>query len=205
MFFSTMSKVYKEEFTPFLPGVTQALFQSLEQIETDIDADIEGVLEGTMITSVGVSGTQKVPLDQSIEAEIIPTDIDVEDDGEDDALWDELTAVNAVALEKEVAAEVIGEVLSHCRQGYLQYLERTVELLGLKAQHPYEGVRKASISTLWRAYATLWQVSTEKGMAQWLPGLPLKVQPPPELARLGSVVITCTLANWKNETDRQVS
>ena len=205
MFFSIMARVYREEFTPFLPNVTQALFQSLEQTETDIDVEIGELAKDAIITSVGAMGTQKASLGEDIQAEIQPpTDIDV-DDEDDDALWDELNAVNAVALEKEVAAEVIGEVLSHCKEGYLQYLEKTVELLALKAQHPYEGVRKASISTLWRAYATLWQVMQDKGMAKWLPGLPLKAQPPPELVRLGNLVINCTLANWSIETDRQVT
>jgi len=204
MFFSIMARVYREEFTPFLPNVTQALFQSLEQTETDIDVEIGELAKDAIITSVGAVGTQKVALGEDIQAEIQPTDIDV-DDEDDDALWDELNAVNAVALEKEVAAEVIGEVLSHCKEGYLQYLEKTVELLALKAQHPYEGVRKASISTLWRAYATLWEVMQDKGMAKWLPGLPLKAQPPPELARLGNLVIHCTLTNWSIETDRQVT
>ncbi|PWW80745.1 ARM repeat-containing protein [Tuber magnatum] len=202
MFFSTMARVYREEFTPFLPNVTQALFQSLEQTETDIDVEIGELAKDAIITSVGAVGTRKVSLGEDIQAEIQPIDIDADD--EDDALWDELNAVNAVALEKEVAAEVIGEVLSNCKEGYLQYLEKTVELLALKAQHPYEGVRKASISTLWRAYATLWQVMQNKGMTKWLPGLPLKVQPSPELVRLGNVVINCTLANWSIETDRQI-
>lgn len=204
MFFSIMSKVYGEEFTPFLSGVTAALFHSLELTETDIDEVIEDLAAGTTITSVGASGTQKALLGGGVEVGVLSTNTD-EDNDDEDALWNELTAVSAVALEKEVAAEVIGEVLSHCKHGYLPYLEKTVELLVLKAQHPYEGVRKASISTLWRAYATFWQVSREKGMEMWLPGLPLKVQPSPELRRLGNLVMTCTLANWKGETDRQVT
>ncbi|KAI5852800.1 armadillo-type protein [Morchella snyderi] len=201
MFFATMAKVYGENFVTFLPNVTQALFSSLEQTETDIEADIEGLFAGN-ITSVGAEGTQRASLGSDINAEI--ADIEVEDGEDDEALWDDFTAVSAVALEKEVAAEVIGDVLSHCKEGYLQYLEKTVELLAEKAQHPYEGVRKASISTLWRAYATLWQVMENQGMAKWQPGLPLKVQPSPELQKLGTVVITCTIVNWKNETDRQV-
>lgn len=203
MFFATMAKVYGEEFITFLPNVTQALFSSLEQTETDIDSEIDELVLGN-ITSIGAEGTQRVSLGPGVHAEIQPTDIDIEDDEDDEALWDELTAVSAVALEKEVAAEVIGDVLSHCKQGYLQYLEKTVELLAEKAQHPYEGVRKASISTLWRAYATLWQVLEDKGMAKWQPGLPLKVHPSPELQKLGTVVISCTLVNWVGETDRQV-
>ncbi|KAL7271101.1 hypothetical protein RUND412_006167 [Rhizina undulata] len=201
IFFSCMAKVYKEEFTPFLPAVTEKLFQSLEQTETDLDGDIEEFANAT-ITSIGAAGTQRVALENDIQAEIADMD---EIDEEDDELWDELNCINAVALEKEVVLDVIGDILTHCKEGFLPYLEKTVEVLAEKAQHPYEGVRKSSIATLWRAFAALWQVSEEKGMAKWQPGLPLKVEPTAELVKLGHIVVNCTMANWKNETDRQVS
>ena len=128
---------------------------------------------------------------------------DDEEELEDEDIWDELTAVNAIALEKEVAAEVMGEVLSHCKRGYLPYIERTVEVLSLKLQHPYEGVRKASVSTLWRAYATFWQISEEEGkMGKWVPGIPLVVRPTEDLEKFGALVMTATINLLKDEHDR---
>ncbi|KAI5807953.1 armadillo-type protein [Peziza echinospora] len=199
MFFSAMARVYEEDFQPFLEKVAVALFESLDQVETDLGSDDEDD-ETIQITSVGAPGTNKVAVD-GIEIDLTG-DGDDEDFDEED-VWDELTAVNAVALEKEVAAEVMGEILSHCKRGYIPYLERTIEILNQKLQHPYEGVRKAAVSTIWRAYVTFWQISEEDGtIGKWSPGLPLAVKPTPELEKFGAMVITSTVNLLKDEHDR---
>jgi len=189
-FFAVLARVYKEEFSTFLPSVMPSLFESLEQSETEMDGE-EIDAGKVMISNLG--GTE---LDVPIELE----DLDTFDEDDD---WEELAAVTAVALEKEVAIDSIGEILAHCTNGFLPYLEKTVEILVDKTQHMYEGVRKSAIDSLWRAYAALWQVQGDQ-MAKWEPGLPLKVTPTKELVHLGTVVINCTLALWKEEEDREV-
>lgn len=198
MFFSAMARVYEEDFGPFMEKVLDALFESLDQEETDMDDDeINEILQ---VTSVGTPGSEKAPVDGIV--------VDLSGDGDEEELdeedvWDELTAVNAVALEKEVAAEVMGEVLAHCTRGYVPYLPRTVDVLTQKLQHPYEGVRKAAVSTLWRAYATFYTFSEEQGQIQkWVPGLPLAVQPTPDLEKFGALVMTATINLLKDEHDR---
>jgi hypothetical protein len=194
MLFSTIAKIYGKDFEPFLEGCTNALFQSLEQDETDIDfADAE---IASRVVSIGL-GNQRT----EVSGNIIGMD-DSDDDEDDDGLWEELSAVNAVALEKEVAAETLGEILSHCQHAFLPYLERTVKMLAQKANHQYEGVRKAAIGTLWRAYATLWQICEDKGMQKWQKGLPLKVIPTTELMQLGAIVTETTTEVLKSENDR---
>jgi HEAT repeat protein len=196
MFFATIAKIYGEEFRPFLEGTTRALFESLAQPETD---DFEDGEIAAKIISLGMGG-QKTDVSGSV---IQMGGDDDDDDGEEEN-WEELTSVSAIAFEKEVAAETLGEILSHCKHAYIPYLEKTVEILKEMASHQYEGVRKAAISTLWRAYATLWQVCEEKGMQKWQKGLPLKVHPTVELQKLGSVITEVTIENLKTETDRQV-
>jgi hypothetical protein len=127
---------------------------------------------------------------------------DDDGDDEDDDVWDELGAVTAVAAEKEVALDVIGDVLSHTKGKYIPYFEKTVEIVLVLVEHPYEGVRKAAIGTLWRGYACLWELCEDGQMAKWQPGLPLKVQPTAELQKLGEVVMTATLAVYVDEVDR---
>ena len=189
MFFSTIAKIYGEEFKPFLEGTTKALFASLTQGETgDLE---EGELELNVV-KVGNS---------NVSGNIVSMDGD-DDDEENDDNWDDLTTVSAVAFEKEVAAEALGEILSHCKHAFLPYLEKTVEILRAMADHNYEGVRKATISTLWRAYATLWQVCEGQGMAKWQAGIPLQVLPTAELTKLGNVVTQVALENLKTEIDR---
>lgn len=198
MFFSAMARVYEEDFGPFMEKVMASLFESLDQEETDMDDD--EINEALNITSVGAPGSSKAPVEGIV---VDLSGSGDEEDLEDEDVWDELTAVNAVALEKEVAAEVMGEILTNCTTGYLPYLSQTVEVLTQKLQHPYEGVRKAAVSTLWRAYATFWTFSEQQGqMQKWVPGLPLVVQPTPDLQKFGALVMTATINLLKDEHDR---
>jgi hypothetical protein len=125
----------------------------------------------------------------------------MEDDDDDDD-WDDLTAVTAVALEKEVAVEVLGDVLSNTRKHFMPYFEKTVETTVLLVEHSYEGVRKAAIGTLWRSYACLWGLMEDHTGEKWTPGLPLKSQPSEEVLKLGEVVTMATLSLWDDEVDR---
>jgi len=68
--------------------------------------------------------------------------------------------------------------------------------------HPYEGVRKSAIGTLWRVYACVWGLAEGQGMEKWTPGIPLKVEPPPELRKLGVAVMEATMNVWQDEMDR---
>jgi hypothetical protein len=127
------------------------------------------------------------------------------DDDEDDDDWDDLGAVTAVAMEKEIAVEVIGDVLTHTKGKFLPYMQKTIETVLPLLEHPFEGVRKSAIGSSWRAYACLFGLAEDSGMQKWQAGLPLKVKPTDDLEKLGSVVMTGTLAKWEEEIDRYVS
>ncbi|CCX30995.1 armadillo-type protein [Pyronema domesticum] len=192
MFFGTIAKIYGEEFQPFLGDVTKALFESLNQAEND-DFE-EGEISKIISLGTGDNKTE-------ISGELVNMEDDDDEDDEDN--WDELTSVSAVAFEKEVAAETLGEILSNCKHAYIPFLKQTVEILKDKSTHVYEGVRKASVGTLWRAYATLWQVCEEKGtMQKWAKGLPLQVAVPGDIEQLGAVVTDATIEVLKVEMDR---
>ena len=128
---------------------------------------------------------------------------DVEIDEDDDDDWDDLTTVTPVALEKEIAMEVLGDLVGNTKATFLPYFEKTIETILPLCEHAYEGVRKATITTLHRAYAALWDVSQEAGhMQKWKPGIPLQVQPTPELKKFGDLLMTATLQVWEDEDDR---
>lgn len=219
---STLAKVYGEEFTPFLEGVVKGLLTSLKQEETDLEVELgeeaqdllgkELTIAGKKVKVASAGGeTGRATLhrvgsggDEVDEDDDIGLD-DMDDDDDDDDAWDELTGVTAIALEKEIALDVVGDVLVHTRSKYVPYLESTVELVMGLIEHSFEGVRKAAIGVLWRAYAMLWTLCEESGqMEKWQPGLPLKVQPTAELSKLGEVAMTATLATWADEMDRYV-
>jgi hypothetical protein len=197
---STLAKVYEEEFTPFLDGVVKALLESLNQEEDDLEVELGEEAKDLLGTEVIIQG-KKIKVASATD---IPEDLDDMEDGDDDEDWDDLSAVTAVALEKEIAVEVIGDILSHTRKNFVPYFEKTVETTVGLVEHSYEGVRKAAIGTLWRAYACLWALMEDHTGEKWTPGLPLKSQPSEELLKLGEVVTAATLSLWDDEVDRAV-
>lgn len=197
---STLAKVYEEEFTPFLEGVVKGLMECLDQEESDLEVELGQNASDLLGQEVVIAG-QKVKV---FAASDEPADFDDMEDGDGDD-WDDLTTVTAVALEKEIAAEVLGDVLSHTRKNFVPYFEKTIETIMPLVEHPYEGVRKAGISTLWRAYACLWALMEDHTGQKWTPGLPLQSQPSEEVLKLGEIVTTATLSLWEDETDRYVS
>ncbi|EDN09987.1 conserved hypothetical protein [Histoplasma mississippiense (nom. inval.)] len=208
LFWGSMSKVYGEDFTPFLDGIVKGLFACLDQEETDLEVDLGEAakdLIGQEVTIAGrkvrVAGDEDDDHDTSVLDESNIEDVDI--DGEDD--WEDLTAVGPLALEKEVAVEVIGDIITHAKKAYLPYFEKTIEQILPLCEHPYEGIRRSTISTLHRAYAALWQVCEESGrMQKWVPGKAMgMIEPPDELKKLTEILVTATIKMWEDEEDRE--
>ena len=203
LFWAMMAKVYKEDFEPFLQGVVNALFDSLETEESDIELDLGDDGEDFAGKEIMIGGKKiKVSAlsdDDIIEAEEIE-DLDAEID-DDDGDWDDLDVVSAVAQEKEIAVEAIGDVLTHCTREYLPYMEKTIEAVLPMVEHTYEGVQKAALSTLFRAYAAVWDLPPGKS-PKYKPGLPLQQKPSEQLQKLGEIIMTATLTIWQEEEDR---
>ncbi len=189
----------------------KSLWDCLEQEETDAEVTLGAEasdLIGQEVTIAGkkikVAGANGVNEDDIDDDDIVKALMDGEDDEDDDDDWDDLGAVTGVAMEKEIAVEVLGDVLANTKSKYLPYMEKTVEITIPLLDHAFEGVRKSAVSTLWRAYAMLWQVAEENGMAKWQPGLPVKVKPTTDLIKLGELLMKGTLALWEEEMDRYV-
>ena len=205
MFWGTMAKIYETDFKPFLQGVVKGLFDSLEQEENDLEIELGEEAADLVGQEVNIGG-RKVKVaaagdnDESISDGVEALEDDDDDDSED---WDDVTAVTAAALEKEVALEVIGDVLANTKMEFLPYLEKTLEIVVPFIEHPYEGMRRAAISALYRAYASLWRLQSDAKQS-WKPGLPLKAQPNAEVMKLGNVVMTATLTLAPEEEDRYV-
>lgn len=196
---STMAKVYEEDFEPYLNGVVQGLIKCLEQDEADLDLSLGEEAKDLIGQEVTIAG-QKVKVASAGDDDDDDDVIDEDDEDEDD--WDDLNAVTAVAMEKEIAVEVIGDVITATREKYLPYLEQTIDMVLKMVHHAYEGVRKSAIGTLWRSYACLWGMAEGRGMAKWQPGIPLKTQPTEELVKLGQAAMTATLEILEDEMDR---
>jgi hypothetical protein len=196
----SLAKVYEEDFAPFLDGVVKGLFDCIDQEEADLEVELGDSAKDLLGKEVTIAGRKvKVAAADSDDEDDIE---DVEIDEDDDSDWGDLATVTPIALEKEIAIEVIGDVVSNTKKAYLPYFEKTIEKLLPLAEHSYENVRKATISTLHRAYAALYDISEESGQLQkWKPGLPLSVEPTQELKKLGEVLMAATLNVWPEEDD----
>jgi hypothetical protein len=196
---STMAKVYEEQFAKYLPGAVKGLQDCLEQEESGVDVEL-GEEASDLVGSEVIIGGRKVKVAAATDGDDGDSDLnDAAVDDEDD--WDDI-GVTAIAMEKEIAAEVYGDIITHTRREYLPYLESTVTKLLELIDHQYEGLRKAAIGTLWRTYACVWEMAEKEGMPKWKPGLPLQVQPTDDLKKLGNLVMTATLSVWQDEMDR---
>ena len=207
---SYMVKVYGEDFEPFLEGVVKGLFVCLDQEEDSmtLDADSEDALEKIVAR---INGNKKLSDKRLKDVDIsellvakgaeIET-IDVEDDDDVESIG--LGPATAISMEKEIAVGVMGDVLEYSKAKFLPYFQKTVEMMVTMAHHPYHGVRQSAVETLLRAYESLWQIETDKGMEKWKPGFPLHVEPTADLKQLGAVVMEATLAMWEDQDERYV-
>lgn len=194
---STMARIYEGNFEPYLQGVVKGLVECLQQDE-DNDVTLGEEAKDLLGQEVIIAGKKIKVADISNDDD--DEAVDMEGDDEDD--WDDLGAVTAIAMEKEIAVEVVGDVLTNTRDKFLPYMQQSIEIVLPLVEHTFEGVRKSAIGTLWRAYACLWGLAEGSGMARWKPGLPLQVQPTEDLTKLGNLVMAGTLNIWDGEVDR---
>ena len=202
MFWGTLSKVYKDSFSPFLAGVTKGILDSLVQEEEDLDDAFD-----EEISKLGGEG-EKFVRGEGLKFKTVKRDSGENDmeasDSDSTSDWADIEGVTAIAEEKEVALEALAEVFTHTGADYLPYFEKTIEAILPLIDHGWEATRRAAISGMYRAFAALWQLQPE-AQQSWAPGLPLKSQPTKEVADLGGLVMTATLATYSTELNRYVS
>ncbi|KAI1451311.1 ARM repeat-containing protein [Annulohypoxylon moriforme] len=191
---SQLATVYEGDLGDSLAGIFKGLFDCLEQEEEDEPEGQEGLVD-----EVTKKGKAKVSEDADEEY----VDI-MDDDDDDDDDWDDLVGVSAQAFEKEIALEVLGDVIYAAKDKSAPYIEKTLELVAPFVEHNYEGCRKTAIGTLWRSYACVWEVMEAQAGVKWEPGLPLKFEVSPHIAKLGEIVSTATIHVWTEEADRDV-
>lgn len=149
IFFAVMARVFRDEFAPFLPHVVPRLIESCKQAEHDPVPGAPG--DGT-VNGIGIPGTSNSGLVEG-------------DDGDDefidiDELNDSFLNVNsAVAIEKEVAADSLGEIFAHTQSHFIPYIQESVEELIKLLDHFYQGIRKSATSSLFGFINTLNEMS----------------------------------------------
>jgi hypothetical protein len=74
---------------------------------------------------------------------------------------------SAIAIEKEIAADVIGGIFASTREHFLPFLEETAMVLQGLTSHYYEGIRKSAIQSIFIFIVTLNELSNP---APWVAG-----------------------------------
>ncbi|KAH7027929.1 importin beta-4 [Microdochium trichocladiopsis] len=196
---SQLARVYEGDLGDSLAGIFKGLFDSLELEEQDVELDLAEDQQGLVDEEVIIAG-KKIKIKGNDDDD----DEDGMDDSDDEDDWDDLVGVSAAAFEKEIALEVLGEVIYCAKEKSAPYIERAIELVTPFAEHSYEGCRKTAIGTLWRTYACVCEVLEAESGTKWQPGLPLQTPLNANIAKLGEIVSTATLQIWQDESDRDV-
>ena len=149
VFFAVMADVLKDELIPVLPQIMPSLIETLNQEDLEFgekitEEDAKRLLDGN--------------------------DDGFESDDDDESV--ELNVNSALQLEKEIAADSLGEIFINVKSGFLPYLQTATEQLLELADTFYDGARKSALSSLWRFVVTLGELQITE---TWQPGLPLVI------------------------------
>ena len=181
IFFAVMARVFGDEFGPYLEHVVPKMLASFQQSEHDA---VPGASGNGVITGMGIPG---------------------EDDGDDDFVDLEelndafLNVSTAVAVEKEVSADSLGELFQHTRSAFLPFVGQATEELIPLTSHFYQGIRKSAIATLFTFINTLYELSNP---APWAPGATVKVPLNADVQNVVQLIIPSIMEAWEAEDDR---
>ncbi|KAI9008307.1 ARM repeat-containing protein [Gaertneriomyces semiglobifer] len=129
-FFSTMARVFEEEFHPYLEVVVRQLLKSCNIEEKDPYA---------------------------FEQENEDEDIDL--GTEEDDHYPGFSLNNAIAEEKECAVDALGQIFAACPTPFLPYVQESVNAFIGMLTHFHEGVRKSAVGSLFLFMLTFYKMS----------------------------------------------
>ncbi|KAI8150043.1 armadillo-type protein [Fennellomyces sp. T-0311] len=173
-FFSVIAGVFGEEFAPFLPTIMPAILHSCKAEEGN---------------------------DPNLETEI---DLTVGDEDEDDD-DDELSGLNfnsAIADEKEFACDALGELFENTRTHFMPYVEDSLQALVEATGNLFDGVRKASLGSLFAYIKTFYSLFSA---GDWVQGLPVNYPVHEHVQKILQLAIPTVLTMWSDEDDRMVA
>ncbi|KAJ8098310.1 armadillo-type protein [Lipomyces tetrasporus] len=198
--------VGKDAFSPYAAPVVQAAYECLQTNHNRL-RECVFLFFGVLAKVYGAEFAAFLPkimpelfkcLEQDETGYEEKEDVDIGDADEED-IWQNLTVNSGLAMEKEIAADAIGDLVAGTKEAFLPYLEESSKVLIDLMSHFYEGIRKAAIGSLWRAVGTVYEVSSPP---KWQPGLPLKVPLTETVASYSAMVRKATLEAFGEEDDR---
>ncbi|KAH8108280.1 ARM repeat-containing protein [Phellopilus nigrolimitatus] len=196
LFFGVMSRVFGEEFAPYLPKVVPALINSLGQDEHG-ESDLSSLPEAAQLFSAGASASTPITVESGDQS----GNVDIDDAESLDA--EKMLEVNsAIAVEKEIAADTLGTVFASTGRHFLPFVEQSaLELVGLLA-HYYEGIRKSATESLLEIVRTFYTLSEPQ---DWQSGVAVKVPLHQNVRDLINHALPPLLDMYETEDDKTVA
>ncbi|KAK9388585.1 armadillo-type protein [Lipomyces mesembrius] len=201
--------VGKDAFSPYAAPAVQAAYECLQTNHNRL-RECVFLFFGVLAKVYGAEFAPFLPkimpeifkcLEQDETGHSEKEDLDIVDADEED-IWQNITVNSGLAMEKEIAADTIGDLVAGTKEAFLPYLEETSNALVDLTTHFYEGIRKAAIGSLWRAVGTVYEVSSPQ---KWQPGLPLKVPLAETVTTYSAMVRKATLEAFGEEDDRSTA
>ncbi|ORY33044.1 putative importin beta-4 subunit [Naematelia encephala] len=201
IFFGVMAQVFGPEFAPYLPQCVPALVSSCQQNENNDEYLEDG--EGNSASPAAAAEAFSTGAGSSKAATVGDEDITGDEDDPDlDALEAMFSKVNsAVAIEKEVAADTIGELFAATKAAFMPYIEECVQVLIDLLDHYYEGIRKSAVGALFSFIKTTYELSEPQ---EWVPGGIVKVPFHQDVKKLVDHILPKLFETWQTEDDRSV-
>lgn len=182
IFFGVMSRVFGDEFAPYLQNVVPLLLASFKQAEHD---SVPGASGNGVVEGVGVPGENGEGDDGFVDF---------------DEMQEAFLNVNsAVAVEKEVAADSLGEIFTNTKQHFIPFIEQSVQELVEMLNHFYQGIRKSALSALFMFINTFNEISNPQ---EWKAGANPSVPLNGNVKALVDSVIPKVLEMWEDEYER---
>lgn len=166
IFFAVISRVFKDEFSEYLPIVMPLLLAAVQQGDEEVDEDGLVVSNNTADFGTGLDDDDaEGGEDDGFE------DIDDDESLNSDTEDDFYRASTAMAIEKECAADALSELFSNVKGPFLVYVEPTVKSLIPGLKHWSEGIRKSSAATLLGFISTFYEMTEGEGAeSKWKKG-----------------------------------
>ncbi|KIR63961.1 hypothetical protein I312_103764 [Cryptococcus bacillisporus CA1280] len=195
IFFGIMAQVFTGEFAQYLPQCVPALVASCQQSEVSEELDEEGNSNPAQLAEAfSMAAGSSKNAGESLD--------DEEDDTDLAALDDMFSKVNsAVAIEKEVAADTIGELFAATKSAFMPYVEETVKVLIDLLDHYYEGIRKSAVGALFQYIKTMYELSEAP---EWQPGAKIAIPLHEHVKSIVNLVLPPIFETWKTEDDQSV-
>ena len=106
---------------------------------------------------------------------------------------------NAIAEEKEGAIDALGEIIEYTGDKFMPYLPKTLQIVQELCDHSSDGVRKASMETLFRVFKSVYNIYHAD--LDWQAGLPPSYAYHNDVAQLSTMLMDEVIRCYEEEDE----